>query len=82
MAANTKLKKSNAEKEDEPSPYSPTQIKKFVGEVKAEFLKIVWPNKKTTLGLAGIVIALTSVMAIYLGTVDLILGKLVGMLIR
>lgn len=82
MAANTKLKKSNAEKEDEPSPYSPTQIKKFVGEVKAEFLKIVWPNKKTTLGLAGIVIALTSVMALYLGTVDLILGKLVGMLIR
>jgi preprotein translocase subunit SecE len=82
MAANTKLKKTNAEKEVEPSPYSPTQIKKFVGEVKAEFLKIVWPDKKTTLGLAGIVIVLTSVISIYLGTVDLLLGKLIGMFIR
>jgi preprotein translocase subunit SecE len=82
MATNTKLKKSNAEKEEEPSPYSPTQIKKFVGEVKAEFLKIVWPDKKTTLGLAGIVIVLTSVISIYLGTVDLLLGKLIGMFIR
>jgi preprotein translocase subunit SecE len=82
MAANTKLKKSNTEKEEEPSPYSPTQIKKFVGEVKAEFLKIVWPDKKTTLGLAGIVIVLTSVISIYLGTIDLLLGKLIGMFIR
>lgn len=82
MAANTKIKKSNLDKEEEPSPYSPTQIKKFVGEVKAEFLKIVWPDKKTTLGLAGIVIVLTSVISLYLGTVDLLLGKLIGMFIR
>jgi len=69
-------------KEEEPSPYSPAQIKIFIGEVKAEFLKIVWPDKKTTLGLAGIVIVLTSVISIYLGTVDLLLGKLIGMFIR
>jgi len=82
MATNTKLKKSNSMKEEEPSPYSPAQIKIFIGEVKAEFLKIVWPDKKTTLGLAGIVIVLTSVISIYLGTVDLLLGKLIGMFIR
>lgn len=82
MATNTKLKKSNTVKEEEPSPYSPAQIKKFIGEVKAEFLKIVWPDKKTTLGLAGIVIVLTSVISLYLGTVDLLLGKLIGMFIR
>ena len=82
MATNTKVKKSNTVKEEEPSPYSPAQIKKFFGEVKAEFFKIVWPDKKTTLGLAGIVIVLTSVISLYLGTVDLLLGKLIGMFIR
>ena len=82
MAASTKLKKTNAVNEEEPSPYSPAQIKKFVGEVKAEFLKIVWPDKKMTLGLAGIVIVLTTVVSIYLGSVDLLLGKLIGMFIR
>ena len=45
--------------------------------LKSEFLKIVWPDKKTTMGLAGIVIVLTSVISIYLGTVDLLLGKLI-----
>ena len=51
MAASTKLKKTNAVKTEEPSPFSPAQIKKFVDEVKAEFFKIVWPDKKMTLGL-------------------------------
>jgi preprotein translocase subunit SecE len=81
MAANTKIKKTNAVKED-PSPYSPTQIKKFVQEVQAEFSKIVWPDKKTTLGLTGIVAVLTVVLSLYLGSVDLLLGKFIGMFLR
>ncbi|MBU1566191.1 MAG: preprotein translocase subunit SecE [Proteobacteria bacterium] len=82
MAASTKLKKSSAVKAEEPSPFSPTQIKKFVEEVKAEFFKIVWPDKKTTLGLTGIVATLTVIMSLYLGSVDLLLGKLIGMFLR
>jgi len=80
MAA--KSKKNQNVKVDEPSPYSPAQIKKFVGEVKVEFFKIVWPDKKMTLGLTGIVVALTVVISIYLGTVDLMLGKLVASILR
>lgn len=82
MAATTKSKNNNAVKIDEPSPFSPAQIKKFVGEVKAEFFKIVWPDKKTTLGLTGIVVALTTILSLYLGSVDLLLGKVIGMFLR
>jgi len=82
MAANMNSKKSNAVKSETPSPYSPAQIKQFIDEVKVEFLKIVWPDKKMTLGLTGVVIVLTTVIAIYLGSVDLILGKMVASLLR
>jgi len=82
MAASGKNKKSVVVKTNEPSPFSPTQIKKFVEEVKAEFLKIVWPDKKMTLGLTGVVVVLTIVISIYLGAVDLLLGKGVGSLLR
>ncbi len=82
MAANTKAKKNSVMKSEEPSPFSPAQIKKFVEEVKVEFLKIVWPDKKMTLGLTGVVVVLTIVISIYLGSVDLLLGKAVAAFLR
>lgn len=82
MAAGMKSKKTNAIKSDEPSPFSPAQIKKFVEEVKAEFFKIVWPDKKMTLGLTGIVVVLTVVLSLYLGSVDLLLGKILALFLR
>ena len=82
MANKSKSKKNAATKTEKPSPYSPAEIKKFIGEVKVEFSKIVWPDKKVTLGLTGIVVVLTIVVAAYLGTVDLLLGKLVSYLLR
>lgn len=82
MAASAKLKNTNGVRTDEPSPFSPAQIKKFVAEVKAEFFKIVWPDKKTTLGLTGIVVVLTTILSLYLGSVDLLLGKVISMFLR
>ncbi len=78
MAANTKSKKNSVMKSEKPSPFSPAQIKKFIEEVKVEFSKIVWPDKKMTLGLTGVVVVLTVVLSIYLGSVDLLLGKAVA----
>jgi preprotein translocase subunit SecE len=66
----------------EPSVFSPSQIKKFVTEVQAEFSKITWPDKKVTLGLTGMVVLLTIVVSVYLGTVDVILGKLISSILR
>ncbi len=82
MAKKAKSKKDAVAKKEEKSPYSPAEIKKFINEVQVEFTKIVWPDKKVTLGLTGIVVVLTIVVATYLGTVDLLLGKLVSMLLR
>jgi preprotein translocase subunit SecE len=82
MAANTKSNKNSAMKSEQPSPFSPAQIKKFIDEVKIEFSKIVWPDKKMTLGLTGVVVVLTVIISIYLGSVDLLLGKAVAAFLR
>ena len=78
MTNKAKDKRLATENTDEPSPYSPAQIRKFVDEVKVEFGKIVWPDKKMTLGLTGIVIVMTIIVSIYLGSVDLVIGKIVS----
>ena len=83
MAGKAKQSGKNVTKEQaQPSPFSPTQIKKFVGEVQAEFSKITWSDKKVTLGLTGMVILLTIIVSAYLGTVDIILGKLISLILR
>ncbi len=64
--------------EGESTSFSPAQIKKFINEVKLEGSKIVWPSRKTTIGLTTVVIILSVVASLYLGTVDLLLGKLVS----
>lgn len=87
MASKQKTKKSKAvaskkEPVQKVSPYSPKQIKKFVEEVKVEFTKIVWPDKKVTLGLTGIVVVLAMLVSVYLGAVDFVLGKGVSTILR
>ena len=78
MTNKTKSKKNGAVEKEEVSIFSPGKIKEFFGEVKVEFTKIVWPDRKVTLTLTGVVVVLTIIVAAYLGSVDLILGKLVS----
>ena len=67
----------------EPSAsFTPAGIKIFLAEVQAEFRKIVWPAKKATAGLTGFVILLVIVISLYLGSVDLVLGKLVALVLK
>lgn len=63
---------------EESDGFSPAQIKKFINEVKVEASKIVWPERKVTIGLTTVVIILSFVASLYLGTVDLLLGKVVS----
>jgi len=74
--------KEKAQAKAQPSPFAPAQIKKFVSEVQSEFSKITWPDKKVTLGLTGMVVLLTIVVSVYLGTVDVILGRLISLILR
>ena len=62
--------------------FSLSRIKEFSGEVKSEFKKIVWPDKKVTMGSTGVVIVLVFLVSVYLGAVDLFIGKLVSYILK
>ena len=62
--------------------FSLARTKEFVAEVKSEFKKIVWPDKKVTMGSTGAVLVLVFLVSVYLGAVDLFIGKLVSYILR
>jgi preprotein translocase subunit SecE len=64
------------------SSFSLARAKEFTAEVKAEFKKIVWPDKKVTMSSTGVVIVLVFFVSMYLGAVDLFIGKLVSFILR
>jgi len=83
MAKKTKSgNKTKQIAEEKKSVFSPSEIKKFVDEVKVEFTKIVWPDRKTTMSLTGVVIVFSILASAYLGSVDLLLGKLIDSVLR
>ena len=77
----SKDNKTDVVKDDKIS-FSPASIREFIREVQVEFKKVVWPDKKVTFGLTGFVMILVVLVSIYLGSVDLRLGKLVTMVLR
>ena len=62
--------------------FYPSNIRTFVHQVQVEFNKIVWPDRKVTFGLTGFVIVLVVILSMYLGSVDLLLGKLVSLVLQ
>jgi preprotein translocase subunit SecE len=77
----SKVKKTDVAKSEKIS-FSPSSIKEFIREVQVEFKKVVWPDRKVTFGLTGFVMILVVLVSLYLGSVDLLLGKLVTMVLR
>lgn len=67
---------------EEASKMSLPAIKMFGADVKNEFSKIAWPDKKHTMGTTGVVVVLVFIISFYLGAVDLVLGKLIGLIIK
>ena len=60
----------------------PAKFIQFLKDVRVEFDKITWANRKETVTLTVATIALTFFVASYLGLVDIILSKMVGILIN
>ena len=75
-------KKSEKIVEKPASGFKISQISEFTSEVKREFGKIAWPNKKNTIASTVVVIVFVSIMAVYLGSVDLFVGKLVSYILN
>ncbi len=58
------------------------KVKEFLGEVKIEIKKVVFPSKDELIGSTWIVIITVLVISIFLGIVDLGLSRLVGVALR
>jgi len=82
MAQNGKAKKKQVQDPEVKGKFSLEQIKKFSGDVKTEFGKITWPDKKHTIGASGVVVVLVMLISFYLGAVDLVLGKIIGSVLK
>lgn len=76
------MKKTGEKEISEPKKFQIAQIKQFAGEVRSEFNKIAWPDKKHTMASTGVVIVLVIMLSFYLGAVDLILGKLISYILH
>ncbi len=58
------------------------RIKNFFREVKIEIKKVVFPSMEEVKGSTKVVIVMVLIIAIFLGLIDLLLSKLVGMAVK
>jgi len=54
----------------------------FFQEVWAELRKVHWPSLKETYAATGIVIVICAIVAVFLGTVDVVLSQVVQFVLR
>ena len=54
------------------------KIKLFFREVSVELKKVSWPTRQQTVSATVVVIVLTTIVAFFLGIVDIILVRLIG----
>jgi len=55
---------------------------KFIKEVRQELAKVSWPNRKELIGSTFVVIGITSIMAVFIGVVDVILSKILSVIFK
>ena len=59
-----------------------TRVREFVREVIAEFRKVTWPSRQELANSTVVVIAVTLVLAFFLGAVDIALARVVERILR
>jgi preprotein translocase subunit SecE len=82
MAQSGKIKGAQALDSEGNSKFSIKRLKEFYGDVKSEFGKITWPDKKHTLGAGAVMVVFVMIISLYLGSVDLVLGKIIGSVLK
>jgi preprotein translocase subunit SecE len=53
-------------------------VTQFLGQVRAEMAKVVWPTWNELVGLTIIVLIVVTAFSLYLGVVDYLLSKVAG----
>jgi len=59
-----------------------SKIKNFFKDVKIELKKVVFPSRDEVIGSTKIVVVLVLIVAVFLGMIDMLLSKLIGMVIK
>ena len=57
-----------------------TKAIQFLSEVKSEVRKVTWPTKKEAMGGTAVVLVVVFIMALFLGLVDMLLSKIIGVI--
>lgn len=52
------------------------RVATFLGEVRGELTKVSWPTPRQTINLTLIVLAVSLLVGLYIGGIDLLLAKL------
>jgi preprotein translocase subunit SecE len=63
------------------APKPDNRLTRYLKETRAELRKVAWPTREQATNLTLIVLAVTIVMAIFLGVVDLVAAAVVRLLI-
>jgi len=58
------------------------RAQEFIREVVAEFRKVAWPSRQELINSTVVVIAVTVVVALFLGAVDVVLARVVERILR
>lgn len=58
------------------------KIKNFILEVKTELIKVSWSTRQELMGATVVVIAITSIVAVFIGIIDLFLSKILSLMFR
>jgi len=61
-------------------PFS--RISQFITEVKVEMQKVSWATKDELVGSTAVVIASTLLLAVFIGVIDIILSRFIGLILR
>jgi len=58
------------------------KIRKFILEVRTELTKVSWSRRQELTGATVVVITITSIIAIFIGIIDLFLSKILSLMFK
>lgn len=64
------------------SSEQPNAVVRYLRETRGELRKVTWPTRQESQRLTAIVLGVTAVMALFLGTLDFVFSNLVQSLVE
>jgi preprotein translocase subunit SecE len=58
------------------------RVQEFIREVLAEFRRVTWPSRQELINATVVVVAVTVILAFFLGAVDVALARIVERVLR